>query len=77
MGNGSMSSQGGVYGLTRSSISPREAAERNHLTQKHQVAQAIVEEEDHIRHLRFVINILRVEEKRCLTRLEGLRGRKP
>jgi len=60
-----------------SSISSQEAAKRNQLTQQHQIARAIIEEEDNIRHLRFAINVLIVEEKRCSTRLEGLRGRKP
>lgn len=63
--------------MTRSSIPSQEAAERNRLQQQHQVARAIVEEEDNIRHLRFAINVLIAEEKRCSTRLEGLRGRKP
>jgi len=59
------------------SISPQEAAKLNRLSQQHQIAQGIAEEEDNIRHLRFAINVLIVEEKRCSTRLEGLRGRKP
>jgi hypothetical protein len=61
--------------LTRSSISPQEAAKRNQLAQKHQTAQEIVAEETAIGHLRFGINTLIIEEKRHLTRLEALRGR--
>jgi len=63
--------------MVHSSISSQEAVKRNQLAQQHQVAQAIVGEEDNIKHLRFAINVLVVEEKRCSTRLEGLRGRKP
>jgi hypothetical protein len=60
-----------------STVSPQERAKRNQLAQQHQIAKAIAEEEEAIRHLWFRINILIAEEKRCLTRLEGLRGRKP